>query len=257
MWIFLTKRRLIVMTMIVLGCLTGVGIALYYDGPVFAIQAMQQEQDPPLTIVLDPGHGGEDGGAISSDGNIEEAHLNLEISLRLRDLLRFTGQRVIMTREEDVSTSDDDVTGVKERKLSDLRNRVKLVNETENAVLISVHQNSLPSSTATRGAQVFWNQEPGAQELAESIQAALNQGINQELGNYGGSREKSAKQIPSTIYLTRRSKSPGVIVECGFLSNPEDTMQLQELVHQEKLAIAIASGFLACDELRNSSESES
>ena len=113
------------------------------------------------------------------------------------------------------------------------------MNSTENAVLLSVHQNSLPSSVVTHGAQVFWNRQEGAEELAEIIQDALNGHIN--AGN-----EKHPKPIPTTIYLMKNITAPGIIVECGFLSNPEETVRLQQPDYQLKLAAAIAAGYLRC-----------
>lgn len=192
----------------------------------------------PVTVVIDPGHGGEDGGAVSSDG-VEESQINLAVALQVNDLLRLMGQRTTMTRTEDVSTCDQGLATIRQRKASDLKNRVALVNGMENAILLSIHQNSLPSSPVTHGAQVFWNRQEGAEELAELMQASLNETIN--AGN-----EKHAKQIPPTIYLMKNVTAPGIIVECGFLSNAAETQRLQELSYQRKLAAAIAAGYLRC-----------
>lgn len=192
----------------------------------------------PVTVVIDPGHGGEDGGAVSSDG-VEESQINLAVALQVNDLLRLMGQRTTMTRTEDVSTCDQGLATIRQRKASDLKNRVALVNGMENAILLSIHQNSLPSSPVTHGAQVFWNRQEGAEGLAELVQASLNETIN--AGN-----EKHAKQIPPTIYLMKNVTAPGIIVECGFLSNAAETQRLQELSYQRKLAAAIAAGYLRC-----------
>lgn len=202
------------------------------------VPAFAAREDVPVTIVIDPGHGGEDGGAVSP-GGVEESQLNLEVSLRLNDLLRFAGQRTVMTRTEDVTICDEGLATIRQRKASDLKNRVALVNATENAVLLSIHQNSLPSSPVTHGAQVFWNRQEGGEALAKIIQDSLNSAIN--TGN-----EKQAKQIPSTIYLMKNVTAPGVIVECGFLSNTEETGRLQEPSYQLKLAAAVAAGYLRC-----------
>lgn len=192
----------------------------------------------PVTVVIDPGHGGEDGGAVSADGG-EESQINLAASLQVNDLLRLMGQRTIMTRSEDVSICDDGLATIRQRKASDLKNRAALVNAAPNAVLLSIHQNSLPSSPATHGAQAFWNQQEGAQALAELVQDALNGTVN--AGN-----EKHAKQIPPTIYLMKHITAPGVIVECGFLSNGAEAQRLQEPSYQRRLAAAVAAGCLRC-----------
>ena len=200
--------------------------------PVFAAG-----EDVPVTVIVDPGHGGEDGGAVSAAG-VAESHLNLAIATQINDLLRFSGQRTIMTRADDQSIHTEGDT-IRARKASDIRNRVALVNGTENAVLLSVHQNSLPSSPVTHGAQVFWNQQEGADLLAQVVQDSLNHTINP--GN-----EKHPKQIPGTIYLMKHVTAPAILVECGFLSNAEETVKLQDPSYQMKLAAAITTGYLRC-----------
>ena len=193
-------------------------------------------QRSPVIWVIDPGHGGEDGGAVSADG-IVESHINLEVSLKLRDLLRLTGQQTRMIRTDDRSVCDEGLDTIRARKASDIRNRVSLVNETEGAVLLSIHQNSLPSSPVTHGAQVFWNPQEGGEPLAEAVQDTLNLTINP--GN-----EKLCKKIPQTIYLMNHVTAPAILVECGFLSNGAETRQLSDPTHQTKLALAITAGCL-------------
>lgn len=200
--------------------------------PVFAFS-----NDVPVTVIVDPGHGGEDSGAVSASG-VLESQLNLAVAVQVNDLLRFVGQRTIMTRTEDISIHTEGDT-IRTRKASDIRNRVALVNSTEQAVLLSVHQNSLPASPITHGAQVFWNQQEGAEELARVVQDSLNGSIN--AGN-----TKHPKQIPGTIYLMKHVTAPAILVECGFLSNSEETVKLQDRSYQMKLATAITAGYLRC-----------
>lgn len=189
-----------------------------------------------ITFVLDAGHGGEDGGAVSPEG-VAESGIDLEVASRIRDLLRLCGARTVMTREEDVSLGDPSLGTVRARKASDLRRRTEIVDAEEGAVLVSVHQNSLPSSPVTHGAQVFWNARPGGQELAEAIQDALNESVG--IGN-----EKAAREIAPTIYLTAHVHAPAALVECGFLSNAAEAEKLQEAGYQKELAAAIAAGCL-------------
>lgn len=191
-----------------------------------------------VTVVIDPGHGGEDGGAVADDST-EESGLNLAVSLRLREILAFSGQASVMTRTEDVSLHSDGVRSVHEMKASDLKNRVSLINDISNAVLISVHQNSLPSVPSVHGAQVFYNTVSGGAELAQSVQDGLNITIN--AGN-----EKHCKEIPASIYLMKHATCPAILVECGFLSNAGETAQLKEADYQTRLATTIAAGFLNC-----------
>jgi len=201
-----------------------------------AVPAFLPQTGAAAVVIIDPGHGGEDGGAVSESG-IVESGLNLEISLRLNDLMRFVGMQTLMTRSEDISVCDDGLDTIRARKASDIRNRVKLVNETDGAVLLSIHQNSLPSSPETHGAQVFWNRMDGAEPLANIIQDALNTVINTE-------RAKQSKKIPDTVYLMKHVTAPAILVECGFLSNAEETTALQEASHQITLVTAIAAGYL-------------
>ena len=194
---------------------------------------------PQQTLILDAGHGGEDGGAVAADGTVESG-LNLAIARRVRDLLTFAGVPTTVTREGDAAIYDPGSATLREKKVSDLHNRVALVNELPGAVLLSIHQNSLPSSPSTRGAQVFWNRQEGAEELASSIQEALNGAVN-------AGHEKKAAQVPSSVYLMKEITAPGVLVECGFLSNAAETEQLKDPAYQTKLAAAIAAGVLNSD----------
>ena len=114
---------------------------------------------------------------------------------------------------------------------------MNIVNGTENAILLSIHQNSLPSSAVTHGAQVFWNRQEGAEPLALSMQEVLNAVVNTH-------RSKQAKAIPDTIYLMKKSLAPGILVECGFLSNADETRLLQDAPYQQKMAGAIPVGLL-------------
>lgn len=126
------------------------------------------------------------------------------------------------------------------KKRSDLENRVAIVNETQNAVLVSIHQNSLPSSRQTHGAQVFFGRVEPGELLAESIQKALN--ISCNAGN-----EKSKKMIDASIFLLKNVTAPAILIECGFLSNAEETQLLKTEAYQQKLAVTIAAGLMNTD----------
>ena len=235
MWVAVRKSTLIKCGLCVcfVVCLTLCrGLVRQRNLRVFSASGMTE----PVTVVIDPGHGGEDGGAVSPEG-IEESGLNLSIAFRVRDLLRLTGCRTVMTRTEDVSIGDQSLATVRARKSSDLRKRVEIVNDTENAVLLSVHQNSLPSSPVTHGAQAFWNRRDGGETLAKLIQASLNAQIN--AGN-----EKKAYPIPDGVYLMKHADAAAALVECGFLSNAWETAQLTRDAYQKELAAAIAAGYL-------------
>ena len=187
-------------------------------------------------VVIDPGHGGQDGGAVAADGTAE-SEINLAVSLRLEGILRFAGVPTEMTRREDVMVCDPGLSTMRQRKVSDIHNRVELVNGIPGAVLLSIHQNSLPSSPVTHGAQAFRNREPEAEALAQTMQDTLNTVVNTH-------RAKEPKQITESIYLMNHVTVPAVLVECGFLSNEEETARLRQGAYQTKLAAAIAAGYL-------------
>lgn len=238
--VILLRKRDLVLSCLFCCFFLGLAVVLWQGSavPVFHVR-----DDVPVTVVIDPGHGGEDGGAVSP-GGVAEGQINFAVSLRVSYLLRFAGERTRLTRSEDVTICDEGLDTMRQRKSSDLKNRVKLVEATENAVLLSIHQNSLPSSPVTHGAQVFWNRREGAEVLAESIQNALNANVN--AGN-----EKRPQQIPDSIYLMKNITAPGVLVECGFLSNPPETERLQDPAYQLRLAAAITAGYLNAGDLKN------
>lgn len=193
--------------------------------------------------VLDAGHGGEDGGALASDGG-KESDVNLVVTLRLDTLLRFLGQKTVLTRDSDISIYSDGAETLRQKKVSDLRNRVALVNAIPGAVLVSVHQNSLPSVPSVRGAQVFYGAVTPGDSLAHSVQNALNQSVN--AGN-----EKTEKRIDQTIYLMKNVTCPAILVECGFLSNADEAARLRTPEHQKRIAASIAAGLLNTEENRD------
>lgn len=188
------------------------------------------ESSPPKrnhTVIIDPGHGGVDGGATSCTG-IMESKLNLEISLKLNDFLRFLGHDTKMIRTEDISVYTKGET-IAAQKASDLKERVRICNERKNALLLSIHQNNFPDSRYS-GAQVFYTQ--GSETIAKKLQTAFCTILN------SGSRRQEKKG--SGIYLMEHITCPGVLIECGFLSNPEEERKLRSDDYQKKIAALIA-----------------
>ena len=181
-------------------------------------------------LILDPGHGGEDGGAVSCTGLAESAY-NLDIALRLRDLLHLMGRevRMIRTTDEAVYTRGETLA---QKKASDLRQRTAMVNETENGILLSIHQNHFPDSRYS-GAQVFYASTEGSEALARQLQEAFRQTLNPQ----------SNRQCkPSKgVYLMEHIQRPGVLIECGFLSNPAEEAKLRTPDYQKQLCGVIAA----------------
>ena len=218
---------------LIYSCLTVLAVYLLFavctDKGVRVI--MENKVLPPVnTVIIDAGHGGEDGGATSCCGFLE-SDINLEISLRLNDLLNFLGHRTIMVRTEDVSVHTEGQT-IAQRKVSDLKNRVQLVNETENALLVSIHQNYFADSRYS-GAQVFCADSAGSRKLAEEIQKSFHDTINPD--------SKRMVKAAQNIYLMNEIRRDGVLIECGFLSNYQEEQKLRDLEYQKKICAVIAS----------------
>lgn len=184
-------------------------------------------------IAIDAGHGGPDGGAVSHEGVIEK-HINLAVSLYLRDYLQQAGALVVMTREEDIDLADSETKG--RRKKEDLQRRVEMVQQNNTDLLISIHMNSIPSSRWS-GAQTFYypKQHEGNKALATFIQDELKSNL--------GNTNRQAKSI-DTIYLLKSVEIPTVLVEVGFLSNPQEARLLADENYQKKVAAAIYRGIL-------------
>ena len=189
------------------------------------------------TLVLDAGHGGEDGGAVSLSG-VSESQINLAIVKRMDDLLGLYGVAPVLLREEDISLHDDGAETLREKKVSDLKNRVEKIEALDQAVLLSIHQNTFPDGQY-HGAQAFYAPTEGSQELAASIQKAIQMTLQPE-------NQREAKAIPSTVYLMNHISCPGVLVECGFLTNPAEEALLLDSGYQKKLAAVLVSVWLNC-----------
>ena len=182
------------------------------------------------TIVIDAGHGGVDGGATSCTGVLESG-INLEIAHRLNDLFHLLGYDTRMIRTTDCSVYTEGET-IAAKKISDLKERVRIVNQTENALLLSIHQNTFSDSRYC-GAQVFYGAKGESKILAEGMQASLKQVLNP-----GSSR--SIKKAEG-IYLMDHIDCTGILVECGFLSNPSEEAKLRSPAYQKQLCGVIAA----------------
>lgn len=181
------------------------------------------------TVVVDAGHGGVDGGAISCTG-VLESQFNLEIALKLKDLLNLLGIKTVMIRETDCSVYTEGET-ISQKKISDLKERVRITNSTENALLISIHQNLFIDGKYS-GAQVFYAPTEGSQFLAKTMQYNFIKILNP------GSHRQEKKT--DSIYLMQNINCTGVLVECGFLSNPQEEYLLRTSDYQQKVCSIIA-----------------
>lgn len=202
---------------------------LYADNTVTTIAESSGISNRNI-VIIDAGHGGVDGGATSCTG-VLESHINLEISIRLNDLMHLLGIKTIMIR-----TTDDSIytsgNSIAEKKVSDLKERVRIVNSTENALLISIHQNYF-SDPQYAGAQVFFAADDASSALAKTLQNLLVVNLNP------GSNRKS--KVSDKIYLIQNVTCPAVLIECGFLSNVSEEALLRSKDYQQKLCVVIAT----------------
>jgi len=225
------KRELIVamLPFYLLAVIIFVGIAKAGSDAVTAIsQNLPPEREH--TVIIDPGHGGIDGGATSCTGVLESA-INLEIALRLNDLVRFLGYETVMIRTTDTSIYTEGNT-IAAQKISDLKERVRIVNDASRGVLVSIHQNTF-SDSRYGGAQVFYANTDGSKDLANAIQTAFVGALNH------GSKRTCKKS--TGIYLMEHIRATGVLIECGFLSNPTEEAKLRSRDYQQKLCIVISA----------------
>lgn len=201
--------------------------------PIVSVTWAAEEQ---TLIAIDAGHGGGDGGAVAADGTTESS-LNLQIAQKLEGIFCFLGYPTVMTRAGEESLADGDAGTVRQQKVTDLKNRVALIQKSGSDVLISIHQNSLPGHPEVHGAQTFYNTVSWAGDLAAAVQYGLNGSVNV-------SNEKICKPIGDDIYLMKNVKCPAILVECGFMSNPSEVRLLQSEGYQKQLAAAIAAAYL-------------
>lgn len=186
-------------------------------------------------IVIDAGHGKPDEGAESSSGTTE-AETNLKIALKLQNLLEQSGSTVILTRSDENAIYDIDAKTLRQKKVSDIHNRVKIGNESSADIFVSIHLNKIPQQQYD-GWQTFYNaQSAEGKKLAESIQNNLNEAIQKE-------NNRVAKSIEN-IYIVKHVEIPLTIVECGFLSNPEEEKLLLQDDYQNRLAWGIYNGII-------------
>lgn len=186
------------------------------------------------TLVLDAGHGGEDGGASTAAGE-KESDINLAIVLKTQSLMAFLGVEPQLTRDTDISIHSDGAKTIRQKKVSDLKNRVAIVESIPNAMLISVHQNHFTDPRYS-GSQVFYNDGDVSRQWGEDTQAVLQQVLAPD-------NSRNAKPVPDGIYLFDHISCPAILVECGFLSNGEEAALLRTDAYQRKIALALAGAY--------------
>ena len=208
--------------------IAGIVGTLFLTMPV--IKTVTATTDPASRIIiLDAGHGGTDG--------TKEKDINLAVTLRLKAMLESAGFQVKMTRETDIAVNDPNLDTVKQRKVSDIKNRLKLIQNTPNCIFISIHQNHF-SESKYNGTQVFYSKNhEDSKAIAEDIQNQVVTFIQPE-------NKREIKPATESIYLLWNTNVPAVLVECGFLSNPSEAQLLKDASYQDKMAFSIFCGIL-------------
>ncbi len=195
-----------------------------------------ENSSPPKTVILDAGHGGEDGGASSKDGLLEK-DLNLALALAMRDILTANGVKVVLTRETDTLLYDRNVDFQGRKKMLDMAARLKIAQDSSDAVFISLHMNTYPHPSC-EGVQVWYSDNNDASlGLAKTIHSTTQELLQPE-------NDRPVKRSGSSIYLLHHLECPAVLVECGFLSSPAEAALLGDEGYRQQLALTLCMGIL-------------
>lgn len=231
MIVVMRKNNIILVGLILLLLATIYSLNLEKDGTV----AATGDSGRTKTVILDPGHGGEDPGAVSDYSGLKEKDFNLDVAMKVKKLLEDEGYKVIMTREDDVLAYDPETREILQKRKQDLLRRKKIMDEAGADIVVSIHLNKFPENRYY-GAQTFF--PPGSadsQRLAACIQKCLKDMVDPT-----NNRVSLVKKEP--IIILKDYKTTTAIVECGFLSNREEEMKLQSDEYRQKIAEAIAEG---------------
>ena len=207
-------------------------LILYREAPIIDAVSMKNDE----CLIIDPGHGGIDGGALSFAGD-KESDINLAIALKLAKISDLYGIKYYMTREDDSFRTD--AQSYNERE--DLEHRVSIINSKLNAVLISIHQNCFPTSQPS-GAQVLFADNNSSKLLGNICH-------NNIVSNLQPTNRRVAEPAPKKLYITSNAKCPAILVECGFMSNQGDIQNLKNEKYQIKLSALLLASYI---QFRNS-----
>ncbi|MBR6101983.1 MAG: N-acetylmuramoyl-L-alanine amidase [Ruminococcus sp.] len=189
--------------------------------------------DKPV-VVLDAGHGGADGGCVSVNG-VPEKGINLSVMQTTRDILTLLGCEVRCTRVSDVSIHDKGIEGLAKQKQSDMENRLSVINGSGARLAVSIHQNQF-TDPKYYGAQMFYKADSAESlRLAETLRERFRNHLQPD-------NERETKPVGSELYLIHNASCPAVMVECGFLSNPEEAAKLESPAYQQEVAFTVADG---------------
>lgn len=232
-----TTKKLLVRTATMAAALTlTLGAAIWTTHGLPSSVPASTDSMAKQVFVLDAGHGGMDGGCSSAQGDVEK-HINLAILLQLRELLEMSGCEVLVTRDTDTSIHDSGIEGIANQKRSDMDNRLALFNSCDDAICISIHQNQFTDPKYS-GAQMFYaDSHPESAKLAQCIQNQFVQFLQPD-------NTREIKLCGKELFLCYFSENPTVMVECGFLSNPEEAARLVTEDYQKEVAFTIYAALM-------------
>ncbi len=231
------KRNIVMYSTLALLLVTSIVCAQKINSTSVPVSVITVKNEPQLpVIVIDAGHGGVDGGSVGVDGTVEK-DINLAIALKLRDTLEFYGFETVMIREEDKSIHSAGADTIREKKVSDLHNRLSIINGTANCLSISIHQNYFEQSKYS-GTQVFYSpNNDNSEKLAEIMQKAIVSALQND-------NTRQIKKADKTLYLLNNAENPAIMIECGFMSNGEELHRLKTEEYQKQMALSITNGIL-------------
>lgn len=219
------KKHIAAVILIILAAIIAfVGIKKYESRQTFV------QRD--IKIILDAGHGEPDGGAVGVGGTLEK-DINLAIVEKLREVLESKGVEVILTREGDSGLQDESAKTIRKMKISDMNKRREIVKDSGADLFISIHMNSFSDKNVS-GLHIFYDKShSGIEETAKQIQDNISE--------VTGAQAHTVKTADDSLFLMKNPPVPAILIECGFLSNPEEEKKLSDEKYQAKIAWAIAS----------------
>ena len=233
------RKKCIKVGICVITVLTGMCIAFNCCS---AVPLKTQAKAAENVILIDPGHGGIDGGAVSGDGTPEK-DINLAIALKVKDLAEGYDCRVIMTRDSDESLSDGDEGSIRAMKTADLRARREMMREYRPSAAVSIHLNSFKEDASVKGAQVFYPDGLQDHELADSCRK-FAEAMQAAVSEAAGGNSERVPMAKGDVFIFKDEICPLVIVECGFLSNREESELLKTDGYQQRIAEGIMAGIV-------------
>ena len=226
------NKKTLKLTLSMIGCFALLAVSARITESALPVAAPAAQKP---VIVLDAGHGGLDSGAVGQSGVLEK-DVNLAVVLDLRDMLEMSGFEVVLTRDEDISIYDPGVEGIRNQKLNDMDNRLKIIQSHPDSIFLCIHQNNFTDPDYF-GAQMFYNNNnPDNRSLAQIMQHKFTE--------LQPKNDREIKLSGDELFLLKSNPNPSLMIECGFLSNPEEEAQLATWEYQQKVAFTIYGGVM-------------